>query len=59
LWVRKIFARISPNLLENASDKFCANSVPHTDHEDLFGMISKKKSLKDLHVILQTLGAMF
>jgi len=53
LWVRRIFARISPNLPENLWTTFCAKIF---SNRPFFGMTSKKAAL---HVILQKLGAIF
>jgi len=56
LGVRKIFARISPNLPEKFSSNFlCEYFLPHSSWRLFFGTTSKK----GLYVILQVLSAIF
>jgi len=56
LGLRKMFARISPNLPEKFLCDFCLQIFSNKDHEDLFGVTSKKRFSC---AFLQTLGAIF
>jgi len=44
--MRRIFARISPNLPEKFLCTYCPQIFAHKDHEDLFSGVTSKKGLK-------------
>jgi len=43
LWMRRIFARMFPNLPEKVLRDFCLQIFSHKDHEDLFLVLPPKK----------------